>query len=64
MLNTKLANKLLTKAEQQHLTKDANIHTLAAMQRQVNFMENDTYPFCFTCRHIARKLNMKPEEAP
>lgn len=57
MLRTKLAKKVLTKKEQKHLSKDANIHSMAVMREQVDFMKRHP-PGCFECRHIARKLNL------
>ena len=62
MLKTKLAKKVLTKAEQRHLSVDANIHTLAAMKRQVEFIKkadpDNRHIVCFECRVIARKLGL------
>jgi hypothetical protein len=59
MLRTKVAKKVLTEAEQKHLTKDANIHSMAAMQRQVDFMKEKGLDFaCDECVHIARKLGL------
>lgn len=62
MIRTKLAMKVLTKAEQRHLTKTANIHSMAALQRQVKFMlrNEKKHPSsaCFDCWHIATKLGM------
>ena len=57
MIRTKLAKKVLTKKEQRHLT-EANIHSMAAMKRQVEFQRNTDFP-CFECRHIASKLDLK-----
>lgn len=62
MIRTKLARKVLTKAEQRHLTKDAGINSMAAMQRQVDFMKEvepvTPSTVCFDCWHIARKLKL------
>jgi len=62
MIHTKLAKKVLTKAEQKHLTKDAGIHSMAALQRQVDFMKkhnpDDPSKECFDCWLIARKLGL------
>jgi hypothetical protein len=64
MLRTKLAKKVLTKAEQRHLTTDGNIHSMAAFERQVAFMKKnrkeDDSPWrhCWECWNIAKKLGM------
>ena len=54
-INTKKAKKVLTKAEQKHLTQDAGIRSMDAMRRQVEFMKGDEFA-CFECKMIARKL--------
>lgn len=57
---TKKAKKLLTKAEQKHLTRDAGIRSMAGLKRQVEFMaKRDPQSQCFECKHIARKLGME-----
>ncbi len=61
MLTTKLAKKVLTNAEQKHLT-GANIRTMAAMGRQVRFMAENPGVHCFACLLIARKLGLETEE--
>jgi len=61
MLRTKLAKNVLTKKEQKHLTADAGIHTMAQMQRQVDFIKFSRKArglVCFDCKHIAKKLGM------
>ena len=62
MIRTKKAKQVLTKAEQKHLTRDANIHSLAAMKLQVEFMiktdQNKPHTVCRECWHIARKLDL------
>jgi len=62
MIRTKLAKKVLTKAEQKHLTKVGGIHSMAALERQVKFMletEKETpNSVCFECWHIAMKLGL------
>ena len=62
MIRTKLAKKVLTKAEQKHLTKEANINSMAELQRQVEFMKKhnpkDPSEECFECFIIARKLGL------
>jgi len=61
MIRTKKAKKVLTKKEQRHLT-ESNIHTMAAMERQVAFLKtyegNPTIYPCWECRAIARKLGL------
>lgn len=60
MLRTKLAKKLLTKKEQKHLS-ESNIHNMAQMKRQVDFIKTEkaTGGFvCFDCEHIAKKLKL------
>ncbi len=57
-IHTKLAKKVLTKAEQKHLTKDAGINSMAALKRQVEFMKDDSGFPCFECKSIARKLGI------
>jgi hypothetical protein len=60
MLRTKLAKKVLSKKEQKHLTK-SNIHSMAAMKRQIDFMAEQQKSggiICSDCEHIAKKLNM------
>ncbi len=57
-IHTKLAKKVLTKAEQKHLTKDAGINSMAALKRQVEFMKNEKDFPCWTCKSIARKLGI------
>ena len=62
MIRTKLAKKVLTKAEQRHLTKVGGIHSMAALQRQVKFMleaeKEIPNSVCFDCWHIAIKLGL------
>jgi len=58
MLRTKIAKKVLTKAEQKHLTRDAGIHTMEAMKRQVAFCKKHGSGTCFDCEHIASKLGL------
>ena len=64
MLRTKLARQVLTKAEQRHLTKDANVHSMAGFMRtikQQRLWEAGSpagKPTCFTCAAIARKLGV------
>ena len=60
MITTKLAKKVLTKKEQTHLTKDAGIRSMAALKRQVEFMQEAEHPkfVCFECMRIARKLGL------
>lgn len=59
MIRTKLAKKILTKKEQKHLTS-ANIHSMAALKRQVKFMAEAEYQdcICFECQRIGRKLGI------
>jgi len=63
MIRTKLAKKVLTKKDQRHLTTDANIHSMAAFERQVAFMKksNPERPgqVCWDCWSIANKLGLK-----
>jgi len=62
MIKTKLAKKVLTKAEQRHLTKDANIHSMRTLRQQIDFMkkENPDNPSstCQDCWWIATKLGI------
>ena len=62
MITTKLAKKVLTKKEQTHLTKDANIRSMAAMQEQIESMKkmNPECPgsVCWECWGIAKKLGL------
>ena len=62
MIRTKLALKVLTKAEQRHLTNDANIHSLATLKYQIDWMRKQEPLFpekvCFDCWGIARKLGI------
>jgi len=67
MIRTKLAKKVLTKAEQRHLTKDANVHSMEAFVRTIEFQrkcdeENRRKGInvitCLTCKHIAAKLGV------
>jgi len=65
-LRTKLARKVLTKKQQQHLT-EMNINTMAQMQRMheenekrwAEFNDSDG-PFhgCWECRDIAQRLGL------
>ena len=62
MIKTKLAKKVLTKAEQRHLTEDANVHSMAAFLRTIEQQREwdkgkDTRT-CFECSIIARKLGV------
>lgn len=59
--------KLLTKKEQRHLTEDARINSMAAMERQADFIkaclkQKDIAELpgivCLDCKHIARKLGL------
>lgn len=72
MLRTKLAKKVLTKAEQKHLTEN-NIRTMAGMIRQIDFMKDreekhpgDRYSSmiqqCYECYVIGKKLGLIGEE--
>ena len=69
MLRTLKARKLLTKKEQEHLSKVANIHTMAGMKRQIKFMQelekkhpDDHYYSmmnqCYECYTIGKKLGL------
>ncbi len=59
MLRTKLAKKVLSKKEQKHLT-EGNIHSLAAMKRQVEFNRGkDHITGCVECHIIATKLGLE-----
>ena len=62
MIRTKLAKKVLTKAEQRHLTQDAGINNMAALKQQIAFMQKKEPEFpwhiCQDCWHIARKLGL------
>ena len=62
MIRTKLAKKLLTKKEQRHLTKDAGINSIAALERQIESQKklNPDFPnsVCFECWGIACKLDL------
>jgi len=60
---TKKAKKVLTKAEQKHLT-ESGINTMKKMQRQINFMKElrashpkSSMP-CWDCWFIGRKLGL------
>ena len=66
MIKNRIAKKLLTKAEQDHLT-EMGINSMAAMKRQSEFIKKDlarekeTGTPCFTCwkcRDIANKLGL------
>jgi len=64
MIRTKKAKKILTKAEQKHLTQ-SGINSIAAMKRQIDFMDKEIkekgiencFP-CLECMHIANKLDL------
>jgi len=56
MIRTKKAKKILTKAEQKHLTESA-INSMKDLKAQVEFMEEKNV-VCFDCKHIARKLGL------
>ena len=62
MIHTKLAKKVLTKHEQNHLTQDGNIHSMAALNRQIKFQiktnPKDPGQGCQECWNIAKKLNV------
>jgi len=60
MLRTKEAKKLLTKAEQQHLT-ESGINSMMKMKSQVDFMKTQrkkSNPICNDCFNIAHKLGL------
>lgn len=66
MLRTKIARKVLTKAEQRHLTA-MGIHSMEAFKRtreaQVKMKtEEPRVEPCFECRTIARKLGLEGGE--
>ncbi|KKL67516.1 hypothetical protein LCGC14_2134170 [marine sediment metagenome] len=68
MIRTKLAKKVLTKKEQRHLTKDANVHSMATFirsRKKQDEMREESLargvPIglaepCWDCAHIAVKL--------
>jgi hypothetical protein len=60
-IHAKLAKKVLTKAEQKHLT-ESGINSMAKMKNQIEFMKkhNPKNPsqMCFDCWKIARKLEL------
>lgn len=56
-INTKIAKKLLTKAEQKHLTHEAGINSMAGMKRHIDKTKHLKFP-CNECERIARKLGM------
>lgn len=62
MLRTKLALKVLTKAEQKHLTIDANVHSMASFlstrEYQLKHVKDGGYEPCYECKHIAFKLGV------
>jgi len=62
MINTKLAKKVLTKKEQNHLTRVGGIGSVAAMKRQVEYMKKldpeSPGSVCWDCWSIARKLGI------
>ena len=65
MIRTKKALQVLTKAEQRHLTTDANVHSMKmflrtikgqrAMAEEVN---SSHMRICADCARIARKLGV------
>ena len=62
MIHTKLAKKVLTKREQNHLTQEGDIHSMAALKRQIEFQKR-TCPEnpgsgCWECWGIAIKLGI------
>ena len=65
MLRTKLAKRILTKKEQQHLT-DQGIHNMGQMLRQAENIrgtkkmhpESWTQRVCLECNHILNKLDL------
>lgn len=65
MLRTKLAKKVLTKKEQQHLTKAADVHSMATFlevrkyQKENEGKENNPWETCQECLQIARKLGLE-----
>jgi hypothetical protein len=63
MIRTKLAKKVLTKAEQKHLT-ESGVHSMEAFKRtraaQIKMKEDEPrIEPCFECRHIAQKLGIE-----
>jgi len=62
MIRTKLAKRVLTKKEQRHLTKDANIHSMATLRNQIDWMieadPDDPTNVCSDCWWIAKKLGL------
>ena len=62
MIQTKLAKKVLKKAEQKHLTEmgiHSMRHFLEARQVQLTQEEDSCYTSCYECRVIARKLGVE-----
>jgi len=61
-LRTKKAKKVLTKAEQRHLT-EVGIHSMANFlyerETQVELGKRWDYEVCHTCRAIALKLGLE-----
>jgi len=61
MITTKKAKKLLTKKDQQHLTK-SNINSLEKLQNQITWMKEtqpeDPWKICPECFRIAHKLGI------
>lgn len=63
MLTTKRARRVLTKAEQRHLTVDANVHSMATLRssraQQLKWEKDGAPESCQTCAIIARKLGLE-----
>lgn len=62
MIRTKLALKVLTKEEQEHLTKDGDIKSMKGMEKQIKYMKklDPKRPgnVCWECWEIGRKLGI------
>jgi hypothetical protein len=60
-IHTKLARKILTKREQDHLTfsgiRSMNIFK-STRKQQIEWGEKSEHIACFTCQEIARKLGL------
>lgn len=64
MLRTKLAKKVLKRAQQKHLTLmgiHSMKHFLETRQHQLKQEQESSYPYraCFECRSIALKLDIE-----
>lgn len=65
MIRTKIARKVLTKAEQRHLTKEANIHSMKTFrsarkqQQDMKVYANAGREPCMICKRIALKLGIE-----